>query len=147
MRWRDPTGMRRYRARLRCPRLCCGKLCLARLRQLRAGQRAVSQALVEDALEGDSEPRGVTKLALVETEGLLVQIPKQMERFNRHVGAFDGAFQETPEVFHTVGVDGAFSVAVRVVDDVVDVLRSFAAQVLVRAERVRVDGRALLNVL
>jgi len=42
---------------------------------------------------------------MVETERLFVKIAEQMERFDRHVGALDGALQEIPEVLQPVGVD------------------------------------------
>ena len=56
-------------------------------------------ALADDAFEGESEARGVVAAALVEPEALLVKAEKDMERFNGHVGALDGALEERPEGF------------------------------------------------
>jgi hypothetical protein len=40
--------------------------------------------------------------AIVITEYLLIEVTKQVERFNRNIGAFQSAFYETPEVFQSV---------------------------------------------
>ena len=91
------------------------------MRQLRAGQRNIGQALIDNALERVGETLRICHHAIVETERLLVKVAEQMKRFDRHVGALDGALQEAPEVFEPVGVDIAFGVALGMVDDVVDV--------------------------
>ena len=77
----------------------------SRLRQLRAGEGAVGESLVEYALERERETHGVSTLAVVETEGLLVEVAEEMERFDRHVGALEGSLQETPEVLQAVDVN------------------------------------------
>ena len=58
--------------------------------QVMAGQRIKGQALADNGLRGLHESLGVRQFASVESEGLLVEVTKQMERFDRHVGAFDG---------------------------------------------------------
>jgi hypothetical protein len=42
-------------------------------------------------------------LAIIETERSLVDVAKQMERFDRNTGAGDGALQQRPEILKAVG--------------------------------------------
>ena len=44
-----------------------------------------------------------------------------MERFDRHVGATNGTFQQRPEVLEAVGVNLPVNVSFGVIDDVVGV--------------------------
>jgi hypothetical protein len=144
MRWRNPNGVRRYRARLRCPRRCCGEFFSARLWQFRAGERNIGQTLADDVLEGQRETECVIATAIVEAECLLIEVAEQMERFYGYVGALDGALQQGPEILPIVGVDVAVNVRLGVVDDVVDV---FAVPPFVGCERVGVEigvGRNML---
>jgi hypothetical protein len=97
------------------------------LRQLRAGECSVGETLVDDALQGVCESLSVAHDAIVETEGLLVKVTEQMERFDRHVGATDGALQERPEVLAVVGVDLAVHVGFSVVDDLIFTAKTTAS--------------------
>jgi hypothetical protein len=54
--------------------------------------------------------------------GTPIQIPEQVKGFNTDVCAFDAAFQETPEILHSVGVNIPFDVAFRLVNRFVDIL-------------------------
>ena len=54
-------------------------------------------------------------------EGLLVNISEQVEGLNANIGAFDGPFQEAPEVLNPVGVNFASDVGFGVVDNLVGV--------------------------
>ena len=40
---------------------------------------------------------------VIEPEGLFIQIPKEMERFDVNVGSLDATFQQAPVVFESVG--------------------------------------------
>jgi hypothetical protein len=51
------------------------------------------------------EPSRIGRLAIIETVRLFVAVAIKTERFDRHVGAFDGALQEAPEVLQTVAVN------------------------------------------
>jgi len=57
--------------------------------------------------------------ALVETKRLLIQIPEQVERLNINVCAFDGAFEQRPEIFHAVRVNMPVDVAHGVINHIV----------------------------
>jgi len=54
--------------------------------------------------------------------GLLVQVTKQMERFDTYVGSVKPALQEAPEILHRVCMDNTFDVGDRVIDDLVRIL-------------------------
>ncbi len=47
----------------------------------------------------------VADFAVLETEGLLAQIPEEVEALNADVGALDRALEEATEVLQPVGVD------------------------------------------
>jgi len=70
-----------------------------------ADELLVGHAPSDNLLHRCNEPLGVRQFPIVEPERLLVQIPEQMERFDAHVRPLDATLQETPEVFHAVGVD------------------------------------------
>jgi hypothetical protein len=55
-------------------------------------------------------------VALIEAERLLIQIPEQVERFDRNISPVQPALQETPEVFHPIGVNFSANILNRVVD-------------------------------
>lgn len=65
-----------------------------------------------------------------------------MERLNGDVCALDPALEQRPEVFQPVGMDRTISVALGMVDNLVDVL---AAQLFLRREGFRVDGSSLVD--
>ena len=52
----------------------------------------------------------------LKTERLLIEIAEQMKRFDRDIGALDGALQQRPKVFHTVGVNLPIDITLGVVD-------------------------------
>jgi hypothetical protein len=90
--------------------------------RLLAGQFGVSQPLADDLAHREVEAISISQwlpvsvLPVVVAERLFVQIAKQVEGFNRYVGAMQTAFKEAPEVLHGVGVD----VFVHILDGVVD---------------------------
>ncbi len=106
---------------LRLPRWWCGLL----LRSRRSGQQVapdeilVGQPLADDVASHCDEPLGVATLAIIEPDGLLVQVAQHMERVNADVGALDGALETAPEVLQAIGVDLAPHVLDGVVDEVV----------------------------
>lgn len=55
-------------------------------------------------------------------ECLFVKIAEQVKRFHADVGPSDAAFQQTPKVFQTVGVDSTVHVSNGVVNDLVSVI-------------------------
>lgn len=115
------------------------------LQVMRPGDEVVvGEATALNLLHRPNEPLSVVVLALVEAEGLFVQIPEQVEWLHAHVGATDGPLEQRPEVFHPVRVDLALGVALGVIDDVVRVIR---AQVVVAFQIVGVDARAVLDLI
>jgi hypothetical protein len=88
------------------------------------GEFRIGQPLTEDVADqfAASLPVTAIRLASVVAKGLLVDVAEQMERFDAYIGPFKAAFQETPKVFNTVGVDIPVDVFDRVVDDRVPVV-------------------------
>ena len=68
-------------------------------------------------LKRNDETRRVRELALIETKRLFVKVTEKMERFNTHVSSLDGALQQRPEVFQSVGVDVPLRVGLGVVNE------------------------------
>lgn len=76
----------------------------------------------------------------VEPEGLLVNVPKQVERFNTYIGSTDTTFEQGPEILQTVGVNLAVNVLAQVIHNRVLKLVIHAPRV---GELIRVNLRAL----
>ena len=81
---------------------------------------------------------------IVVSERLFVQVPEQVERFNRNIGSFQAALQETLEVLHGVGMNIPVYVFDRVVDDFV---LELLGQAIVGRQFIGEDCRARFNVL
>ena len=107
-------------------------------------QLTVCQALADDPRGGTNEALAVSEGTGVESEGLLVEVAEEMERFDADVGTVDGSFQETPEVLQAVGMNPALGVALGVVDHLVLVV---LAEPVVGLESVSEDLGAGLYVL
>ena len=69
-----------------------------------ACQLVPSEPLADGSAHGQIKPLSVVHLAVVETEYLLVKVPKQVERFNRNVSAFQPALQE-PRAYRLAGCE------------------------------------------
>src|ERR1700724_1484652 len=96
--------------------------CASRPGHLGPGESRVGQALADHAGRRAEEAHAVGHLAVVEPEGLLIQVAEEVERLDADVGSFDRALEERPEVFQIVGVDLALGVAFGMVDDLVDIV-------------------------
>src|SRR5258708_11211242 len=57
---------------------------------------------------------------MIVAEHLFVQIPEKVERLSTDIGSLESAFEETPKVFESVGVDLPIDVSFGVVNDLVD---------------------------
>src|SRR6266404_3623197 len=68
------------------------------------------------------ESAKVITFAIVETKTLLINVTEKMERFDTNIGSANGAFQQAPKVFNTVGMHVALNIAFHVVNDLMDVL-------------------------
>lgn len=76
--------------------------------------------------------RIVHVLAVVVTERLLIEVAKQMEQFDAHIGTIDTALQQRPEVLKAVGVDAT----VDVFDDMINnLMRVLPGQALVGEQK------------
>src|SRR5262249_30738028 len=80
------------------------------------GEFRIGQALIGHLADQIAATRPVVVLAVVETERLFVEIPKQMKRFDAHIDSLDAPLQQIPEAFQIVSVN----VPVRVLDRMVD---------------------------
>lgn len=78
----------------------CLRLCFA-------GQFIIRQTLADNLAHDNSEPFGISQLAVVKTKALLIGVRLQVVRLYRNVSALQGAFKQAPEVFQTVGVHNA----------------------------------------
>lgn len=114
------------------------------MRKSLAGQGGIGEALAEHSRARFKESQAVALLAIVEPIRLLVEVAEQMERFNRHVGALDGALQQAPEVLAPVGVNLAVYVLFGMVDHAVD---EVGVQSTIGAEVVGVDVGTRFHVL
>lgn len=59
---------------------------------------------------------------IVVAEHLLIEVTKQVERFDTHVSPLEATLQETPEVFHSIRVHFPAYVSFGMVNDLVDVI-------------------------
>ena len=82
-------------------------------------------------------------LPVVVTERLLIEVAKQMERFDAHVSTVDTALQQRPEVLKSVRVHAP----INVLDGVVNHLMLELIQPVVRLQGVRVQRGPGFNVL
>lgn len=86
-----------------------------------SGQNAVGQAFADHAGQHFVESVPVAQLSLVESERLPIAVAGQMEWCHGHVGAFERALQERPEILQSVRMDAASDVPVDVVNPFVEV--------------------------
>ena len=83
-------------------------------------------------------------LAVVVPERLLIEVAKQMKRFDAHISTVDTSLQQRPEVFEAVGVNAT----VDVLDGVIyDLMRVLPGQSLIGEKEICVEGRTGLNML
>ena len=110
-----------------------------------AGDFGIGQALAHDLRDGKVKAVAVIHvLAVVVAEALLVEVAKQMERFNRNIGALEPALQQTPKVFHSVCMNLTVNIFHSVVNNLMHVLR---AEPFVRKQRIAVDRGARRDML
>jgi hypothetical protein len=83
-------------------------------------------------------------LAVVLTERLLIEVTKQMERFDAHISTVDTTLQQRPEVLKAVGVNASIDILDSVIHNRVSVL---SGQSLVGEQRIGIESRASLNML
>src|SRR5438552_4174197 len=84
------------------------------------------------------------QFAEVVPEHLFVEVAKQMERLNTHVGSLQSALEETPEILKPVGVNLSINVTFRVIDNLM--FESLFLESHIRHERIGVDRAASGNV-
>src|ERR1035441_2527015 len=86
--------------------------------QALAGQLLVGDSASDNLFHYSNETLRVRGLAVVVAKCLFIDIAEQVERLNADVRAMQATLQETPEVFHRVGVDLAVHVLHGVVDEI-----------------------------
>jgi hypothetical protein len=65
-----------------------------------------SDALPDDLAHEAVEAVTVIQVfAIVEAEGLLIEVAEKMKTFDANVGSLDAALQERPKVLHAIGVN------------------------------------------
>src|SRR5438034_10051772 len=102
--------------RLDClPRRCRGRWKLTTI-LLTNGVR-VTQSFADISSESREEASLVVVFSFIEAKGLFIQVSEQMKGFDVHVGSFQGALEQAPEVFQTVRMDVTLGVANSVVDN------------------------------
>lgn len=74
----------------------------------------VGEALASDPRERQFKPFAVVHVfAIVVTEALLVQIAKEVEWLDTHIGTVDTALQQAPEVFQPIAMNPSIHLAAR----------------------------------
>ena len=86
-----------------------------------AGEFGIGHALADDSLDAHGEALGIVHLPIVVAERLFVNVPEQVKRLDAHVGAFQSALEQAPEVLHSVGMDLPVHIGLSVIDDRVSV--------------------------
>src|SRR5438874_3301795 len=136
-----PLGIRAWTFVLnRLPRPCrTGAITTFCCNELR-----VFQSLTEYTTERLNESALIVVLTLVESECLLIAIPKQMKRLDVYISAFKCAFQKRPEIFQSVSMDLSACVAFQVVNYLAVII---LLKIVVGHKRIRADGRARFHML
>ena len=100
-----------------------GPRCLVRRRRhllADSNQFGVGKPFADDLRDGHREPiRVVHILPIVEAKRLLIQIPKQVVRFDRNIGPVDSALEQRPKIFARVCVNLPVHVSYGVIYDLV----------------------------
>ena len=109
-----------------------------------ANQFVVGKAFASESSRRFHKPISISSFASIESKSLFVQVSEKVKRFYRNVSASDRPFEKRPKVFNSVSVNLSVNVLFRVVNYIVNVV---LAKRTVRAQRVSVDHRTLLNML
>jgi hypothetical protein len=86
-----------------------------------------------------AEAAAIVGLPLIEAECLFDNVGIQVHRLNANLGSFDGAFEQRPEIFQPVCVNGTAHVLNGVVNGLVHIAR---LKPTIRRVRVGVERRA-----
>lgn len=86
----------------------------------------------------------VSKVPIVVSEYLFIEVAEEMKLFDTDVCALQSALEQAPEVFESVSVDATVNVPLGVVND--GVLEALVAQTLIGHESVCVDRAASFDV-
>src|SRR5207302_5716132 len=104
----------------RLPRPC--RFRWKRTTVLLTNELGIHQSLSSEVGDGFQKSPFVIVFAFVKPERLLIQIPEQMKRLDAHIRTLDAALQQRPKVFQSVRVDMALSIALRMVNHLVNKL-------------------------
>ena len=103
----------------------------------------IRHATTVRAFEDFHESSTVVAAPFVKAKHLLVNVGFQMESARSDIRAVERAFQARPKVFDIVGVNAAFDIAERVVDELVSVV---AISLPIRAQGVGIQHRSWQHV-
>lgn len=109
-----------------------------------ADQFFISKAFASERSRRFYKPISVSSFAGIKSKSLFIQVSEKVKRFYGNVSTFDRPFEQRPKVFNSVSVNMTVHIFIRVIDYMMDI---FFAKLIVRAKRITVDGRALLNML
>jgi hypothetical protein len=107
-----------------------------------AGEFRIGQPLANNLADANIET--LCHLPIVEAKCLFIDVAKQVERLYADVGSMQATFQETPEVFHHVGMNVTVCVLDSMVDNCVLIV---CAQTFVRLQFIGEDRCACFDVL
>jgi hypothetical protein len=102
------------------------------------------QATARDLRAHNSESFGVSQLTSIVTEGLFIEVAKQVERLDADICSVELPLHQRPEILHCVGVDVTIRVLHGVVDDLMPVI---FGQAVIGLQRVSKQRRTRCNVL
>ncbi len=110
-----------------------------------AGQLGIGKALADDLADYVAKPICIVhRLPIVVAECLFINIAEKMKWFHADIGSSERAFQETPKILQTVGVNVLANIGFGVVDDLVCV---FLVQPNVSHERIGENLGPFLHVV
>src|SRR5262249_54798127 len=104
----------------------------------------IHEPLSHNTASDGTKTVGICSFPFVESEGLFIKITEEMKRFYAHISSFDGAFQESPEILHTISMYGAVYIGFCMVNKFMHVIRF---KTLVRNESVSIQFRSLFYIL
>ena len=87
-----------------------------------ADQFVKGKALASKGRSRFHKPISIGSLASIKPKRLLVQVSKQVERFDRNIRTFDRPLEQRPKVFNSVSVNDTIYVLFGMVDDSVKII-------------------------
>lgn len=134
---------------LRCPRFWRGSTLPLRSLMVRfalyflARQLDKRETFASKSRSRFHEPISIRSLARIEPKSLLIEISKQVKRFDANIRSLEASLEKRPEVFNSVRVNLTVNILLSVIDYVVNV---FILKFVVAGEHVGINRRTSRNV-